>query len=75
MISLVFPGQGSQKVGMGLEFYNKYELAKKIFRDADQILGYKISDIILNGPQEKLNQTTFTQPAIYLIGHVICEIL
>jgi len=75
MISLVFPGQGSQKVGMGLEFYNKYELAKQIFRDADQILGYRISDIILNGPQDKLNETTFTQPAIYLIGHVICEIL
>tara|TARA_B100000676_G_C18059269_1_gene836616 strand:- start:1659 stop:2540 length:882 start_codon:yes stop_codon:yes gene_type:complete len=60
---------------MGLEFYNKYELAKQIFRDADQILGYRISDIILNGPQDKLNETTFTQPAIYLIGHVICEIL
>ena len=40
-----------------------------------ETLGFKISDLILNGPQEKLNQTTFTQPAIYLIGHVICEIL
>ena len=48
---------------------------KKLFDYADDILGYKISDIILNGPQEKLNQTTFTQPAIYLIGYVICEIL
>ena len=46
---------------------------KKIFKNADDILGYKISDLILNGPQEKLNQTTYTQPAIYLIGFVICE--
>ncbi len=75
MISVVFPGQGSQKVGMGSDFYNQFEYVKKLFNYADDILGYKISDLILNGPQDKLNQTTFTQPAIYLIGHVICEIL
>jgi len=75
MISVVFPGQGSQKLGMGSDLYNKFEFVKNIFKNADEILGYKISDLILNGPQEKLNQTTFTQPAIYLIGHVICEIL
>ena len=75
MISVVFPGQGSQKLGMGSDLYNKFEFVKNIFKNADEILGYKISDLILNGPQEKLNQTTFTQPAIYLIGHIICEIL
>ena len=75
MISVVFPGQGSQKLGMGSDLYNKFEFVKNIFKNADEILGYKISDLILNGPQEKLNQTTYTQPAIYLIGHVICEIL
>jgi len=75
MISVVFPGQGSQRVGMGSDLFNKFEEAKKIFKIADEIIGYKLSDIILNGPQEKLNQTTFTQPAIYLIGYVICEIL
>ena len=75
MISLVFPGQGSQKVGMGSDLYNKFESTKELFKKADEILGYKISNLILSGPQEKLNQTTFTQPAIYLIGHVICEIL
>ena len=75
MISVVFPGQGSQKLGMGSDLYNKFEFVKNIFKNAEEILGYKISDLILNGPQEKLNQTTFTQPAIYLIGHVICEIL
>ncbi len=75
MISVVFPGQGSQKVGMGSDLYNQFEYVKQIFKNADEILGYNISDLILNGPQEKLNQTTFTQPAIYLIGHAISEIL
>ncbi len=75
MISLVFPGQGSQKVGMGSDLYNKYEYVKHLFAKADDILGYKISDLILNGPQEKLNQTIYTQPAIYLIGHIICNVL
>tara|TARA_B100000029_G_scaffold514029_1_gene615380 strand:+ start:58 stop:984 length:927 start_codon:yes stop_codon:yes gene_type:complete len=75
MISLVFPGQGSQKVGMGTDLYKKFDYVKKIFVNADEILGYKISELVLKGPQEKLNQTTFTQPAIYLIGHVICEVL
>ena len=75
MISVVFPGQGSQKIGMGSDFFSKFDYVKAIFEDADEILGYKISEIILNGPQEKLNQTTFTQPAIYLIGYIICEIL
>ena len=75
MISLVFPGQGSQKVGMGSDIYDSHELVKETFKKANEILGYNISDIVLNGPQEKLNQTTFTQPAIYLIGYAICEIL
>ena len=75
MISVVFPGQGSQKVGMGYDLYEKFEYVKNIFKIADETLGYKISDIILNGPQEKLNQTIYTQPSIYLIGYVICEAL
>tara|TARA_B100000029_G_scaffold345993_1_gene338352 strand:- start:152 stop:1078 length:927 start_codon:yes stop_codon:yes gene_type:complete len=75
MISVVFPGQGSQKVGMGSDFFNKFDYVKSIFNYADEILNYKISDLILNGPQDKLNQTTFTQPAIYLIGYAITEVL
>ncbi len=75
MISVVFPGQGSQKIGMGYDFFNKYDYVKHIFNDADKILGYKISDLIFNGDQDKLNQTTFTQPSIYLIGHAIIETL
>ena len=75
MISVVFPGQGSQKVGMGSDLYNRYKFVQEIFKSADEILGYNISDIIFNGPQEKLNQTTYTQPAIYLIGYIISKIL
>ena len=75
MISLDFPGQGSQKVGMGSDLYNKFDAVKKIFKKADETLGFKISDLILNGPQEKLNQTIYTQPAIYLISIAICDIL
>ena len=75
MISLVFPGQGSQKVGMGSDFYNEFVYVKEMFSKADEILKFKISDLILNGPQDKLNQTIYTQPAIFLIGQVICEIL
>ena len=75
MISVVFPGQGSQKVGMASDLYNKYDYVKDIFQKANDILGYNISELILNGPQEKLNQTTFTQPAIYLIGYTIYNVL
>ena len=75
MISIVFPGQGSQKVGMGSDLYNKFDYLKEIFETANQTLRYNISDLILNGPQEKLNLTTYTQPSIYLIGYVICQIL
>ena len=75
MISLVFPGQGSQKVGMGSDLYNQFKYVKDILKEADDVLGYKISNLILNGPQDKLNQTTYTQPAIYLVGYIICEIL
>ena len=75
MISIVFPGQGSQKVGMGLDIYHNFNFVKMLFDQADNILGYKISDLILKGPQEKLNETTYTQPAIYLVGYAICEVL
>ena len=75
MISIVFPGQGSQKIGMGSDLYNEFDLVKKIFNQANDILGYKISDLIFDGSQDKLNQTIYTQPAIYLVGYSICEIL
>ena len=63
MNALIFPGQGSQAVGMGSEFYNKFDLVKKIFRQADERLGFSITDIIFNGPEDKLQ---LTKTALFL---------
>jgi len=75
MFSLVFPGQGSQKIGMIKEFHEKYDLVKKLFRDADSILGTPITKIIFEGPDNKLNLTENTQPAIFLASFCIFEII
>ena len=75
MFSVVFPGQGSQKVGMGKELFNKFELVKKIFKDADEILDLPISKIILEGPEDQLNLTENTQPAIFLTSYAIFNIV
>ncbi|MEK5522617.1 ACP S-malonyltransferase [Heyndrickxia sp. FSL W8-0423] len=63
-IAFVFPGQGSQTVGMGKSVVEKSDQAKSIFESADQRLGYSLSDIIFNGPDEKLTLTTIAQPAL-----------
>ena len=63
-IALIFPGQGAQKVGMGAEFYQNSPAAKAIFDEADTILNNGLSDVIFNGPQEKLTTTAYCQPAI-----------
>lgn len=63
-ISLIFPGQGAQKVGMGLEFFQNSPAAKAIFNEADDILGNGLRDVIFNGPPEKLTSTAYCQPAI-----------
>ena len=67
MFSVIFPGQGSQLVGMGKEFFEKYSLVKDLFKKADKVLGFKLSKIILDGPKEELDLTANTQPAIFLI--------
>ena len=75
MFSVIFPGQGSQLVGMGKEFYTKFDTVKKFFNDADEILGFSISNLILEGPKDKLDLTENTQPAIFLVGYSIFQLL
>ena len=75
MFSIVFPGQGSQKIGMIKEFYEKYDLVKRLFKDADSILNVPITKIIFEGPEKKLNSTENTQPAIFLASYCIFEII
>jgi len=75
MFSVIFPGQGSQMVGMGKEFYEKYEVVKKLFKEADEVLGLNISKIILEGPKEELDLTANTQPAIFLISYSIYQVI
>ncbi|WP_440692801.1 ACP S-malonyltransferase [Candidatus Pelagibacter sp. HIMB1695] len=75
MFSVIFPGQGSQIVGMGKEFYDKYELVKSLFKEADETLNYSISKLILEGPKEELDLTANTQPAIFLISYSIFNVI
>ena len=75
MFSVIFPGQGSQIVGMGKEFYDKYDLVKKLFTEADDALNIPLSKIILEGPKEELDLTVNTQPAIFLISYSIFQVI
>ena len=75
MFSVIFPGQGSQFVGMGKDLYEKYDLVKKLFKEADDVLDVSLSKIILEGPKEELDFTTNTQPAIFLISYSIFNVV
>ncbi len=75
MFSVIFPGQGSQMVGMGKEFFDKYDIVKKLFREADEALNFSISKVILDGPKENLDATVNTQPAIFLISYSIFKVV
>ena len=75
MFSVIFPGQGSQIVGMGKDFYNKFDLVKKLFKEADDTLNFSISKLVLDGPKEELDLTINTQPAIFLISYSIFNVI
>jgi len=75
MFSVIFPGQGSQIVGMGKEFYDKFDLVKNLFKEADDTLNFSLSKLILEGPKEELDLTANTQPAIFLISYSIYNVI
>ena len=75
MFSVIFPGQGSQIVGMAKEFYENFAYVREYFKKADEILNKNLTDIIFDGPREDLNQTENTQPAIFLVSYSIFKII
>lgn len=74
-LAFVFPGQGAQKVGMGKDFYDHYDVAKQLFKEADEALGYSIMNMCFEGPEEDLKLTANTQPAILTISCIANAIL
>ena len=75
MFSLIFPGQGSQTIGMGKNFFENYELVRDLFKQADEALGIGLTKIILEGPKDELDLTVNTQPAIFLISYSIFQVM
>lgn len=73
--AVLFPGQGSQKVGMGKEFYEAHSAARSVFDRADRILGFSLSSVCFTGPEEKLVQTEFTQPAVFVSSLAVWAVL
>jgi len=74
MFSVIFPGQGSQSVGMANDLYQKFDIVKKLFNQADDILNYSLTKLIIDGSKENLDQTENTQPAIFLVGYSIFQL-
>ena len=75
MFSVLFPGQGSQSVGMAKVFYDNFEYVKSLYQEADDLLKNQISKLILEGPKDKLDLTENTQPAIFLVSYSIFQVI
>tara|TARA_A100000164_G_scaffold371594_1_gene399508 strand:- start:1226 stop:2164 length:939 start_codon:yes stop_codon:yes gene_type:complete len=75
MFSVIFPGQGSQSVGMGKELMQNYSVVKELFQQADDHFKFSFSNLIINGPKNELDKTENTQPAIFLIGYSVFKLL
>jgi len=73
MKAYIFPGQGAQFTGMGLDLYEKSPLAQQLFNKANEILGFSITDIMFEGTAEELQQTKVTQPAIFLHSVILAK--
>ncbi|MCP2604641.1 ACP S-malonyltransferase [Candidatus Aminicenantes bacterium AH-873-B07] len=74
-IAFLFPGQGSQYVGMGKDFYENYAIAREIFSKANEILNFNLSKICFEGPEEKLKLTEYTQPALLTVSYIAFKLL
>ncbi len=74
-IAFIFPGQGSQAVGMGKDIYDKYDLAKELYNKADEIMGIHLSSICFEGPSEILKETHITQPALYVHSYILTKLI
>ena len=75
MFSVIFPGQGSQSVGMTNVLYKKFNVVKELFDEADEVLDFSITKLILEGPKQELDQTKNTQPAIFLTSFAIFQLI
>jgi [acyl-carrier-protein] S-malonyltransferase len=75
MFSVIFPGQGSQLVGMGRDLYNKYSLVQNLFKEADETLEFSLSKLVLEGPKDELDLTENTQPSIFLLSYSIFKLV
>ncbi len=73
--AFVFPGQGAQKIGMGLDLFNNFQLAKDLYAQADEILNFKLSELCFNGSEEELTKTINTQPAIYVMSIAVYKVM